>query len=59
MAMSNKANYPRFYNGWRIMRKRNPKREFKFSAYNYTSDKFINPIFDTFLDLKEKIDSWK
>jgi len=48
---------PLMYNGWEIRSKNNNGK--KYCAYNYRTDIFINPLYETWEQLKSVIDAIK
>lgn len=52
-----KTKAPLMYNGWEIRRKKEASN--KLCAYNFRTDIFINPLYDTWEQLKSVIDAIK
>ena len=48
---------PLMYKGWLIKHIETPFQGKKFAAYNYATDIFINPLYETFEQLKTIIDA--
>jgi len=48
---------PLMYNGWEIRRKKSADN--RYCAYNYRTDIFINPLYETWEQLKTVIDGMK
>lgn len=54
-----KDKAPLIYNGWLIRRRDTPYQGKKFCAHNIQTDIFINPLYDTWEQLKSIIDAMK
>jgi hypothetical protein len=50
---------PLMYKGWMIRRRNTPFQGMKYCAYNFATDIFINPLYDTWEQLKSVIDAMK
>lgn len=48
---------PLMYNGWIIRRMNTPFQGKKYCAYNFKTDMFINPLYNTWEQLKSIIDN--
>lgn len=50
---------PLMYNGWMIRTVNTPFQGKKLSAYNFITDYFVNPLYDTWEQLKSVLDTMK
>jgi hypothetical protein len=50
---------PLMYNGWVIRQMNTPSQGKKFCAHNLANDMFINPLYETWDQLKSIIDNLK
>ena len=53
-----KQKHPLMYRGW-LIKNGNELNKDKLCAYNYKSDTFINPLYNTWEQLKAVIDATK
>jgi hypothetical protein len=51
-----KTNQPLMYNGWLIRKVKTPFQGTKLAAYNFRTDVYINPLYNTWDQLKSVID---
>ena len=54
-----KNKVPLMYKGWLIKHVETPFDGKKFAAYNFSTDYFINPLYNTWEQLKSIIDAMK
>ena len=59
MKTNSNIPYPLMYKGWIINHRNMPFGEKKFCAYRYTTDTFLNPLYNTWEQLKLIIDNIK
>jgi hypothetical protein len=59
MKTQTQSKAPLMYNGWMIRKQKTPFQGVKFCAYNYRTDIFINPLYNTWEQLKTVIDAVK
>lgn len=59
MTTAKKEKAPMMYKGWLIYHRSTPFQGMKYCAHNIATDHFINPLFNTWEQLKSVIDAMK